>query len=850
MTLTAGTKLGPYQIVSAIGAGGMGEVYKATDTRLDRTVAIKVLPEHLAQSPERRERFEREAKAISQLNHPNICTLHDLGRQDAIDFLVMEYIEGETLAERLAKGSLPRDHALAYGAQIADGLGKAHRAGIVHRDLKPANVMLTKPGVKLLDFGVAKLMETESASDDSNAPTLQKDLTRERAIVGTPRYMAPEQLAGGNIDARTDIYAFGLVLREMLTDRTEPPPAIARVLSKCLAEDPDERWQTAHDLADELRWIASKSSHVGPTAATSPRRLNALATAGVTVAILASAVWWFRPVPGGDSPRSAVHFRVDLPDNRSVLPGGYSPTIALCRDGEHLLVRVDGDRLYLRSMHRPEAEAVPGTDDATVPFFSWDGATIAFYQSGEFRKVPLTGGASTKICEAPGLLSGASWGPNGVIVFSAGASGLWKVSAEGGVPEPLTTKGEGDIRHRWPQFLPGGETVLFTLESTSGFRPALVSLATGEYRVLEEAGLGRGARFLNSGHIVYAEEGVLYALAFDSERLEIQGRSVPVLEGVYIEPDSGLAYFTSSETSLSYVSDPGPRGEHQLLLVDRSGAAEPLVDEKDFFRSPRYSPDGTKIAVGSGNQGRHLWVYDLQTGARDRLTSTGLNAQPVWTPDGNRIAFARLYVTILLKSVGTEGEDELHTSEHAMFPSSMTPDGATLAFYEFHSETRGDIWMLPLAGKAEPWLVTEAAEIMPRFSPDGGYVAYASNETGRFEIYVKPYPEPGEKVPVSSGGGTEPIWSPDGRELFYRNGDTMMVVTVEREPSFHTTRAEEMFSASYVTGNVSITYDVAPDGQHFAMIDRGTAGDLVGDLYVVTDWSTELEKLVPTDNGR
>jgi serine/threonine-protein kinase len=441
-----------------------------------------------------------------------------------------------------------------------------------------------------------------------------------------------------------------------------------------------------------------------------------------------------------------------------------------------------------------------------------------------------------------------------VIVFSAGASGLWKVSAEGGVPEPLTTKGEGDIRHRWPQFLPGGETVLFTLESTSGFRPALVSLATGEYRVLEEAGLGRGARFLSSGHIVYAEEGVVYALAFDSERLEIQGRSVPVLEGVYIEPDTGLAYFTSSETSLSYVSDPGPRGEHQLLLVDRSGAAEPLVDEKDFFRSPRYSPDGTKIAVGSGNQGRHLWVYDLQTGARDRLTSTSLNGQPVWTPDGNRIAFARLYVTILLKSVGTEGEDELHTSEHAMFPSSMTPDGATLAFYEFHSETRGDIWMLPLAGKAEPWLVTEATEITPRFSPDGGYVAYASDETDRFEIYVKPYPEPGEKVPVSSGGGTEPVWSPDGRELFYRNGDSMMVVTVEREPSFHTTRAEEMFSASYVsmedTGNVSITYDVAPDGQHFAMIDRGTAGDLVGELYVVTDWSSELERLVPTDNGR
>ena len=717
MTLTAGTKLGPYQIVSAIGAGGMGEVYKATDTRLDRTVAIKVLPEHLAQSRERRERFEREAKAISQLNHPNICTLYDLGRQDGIDFLVMEYIEGETLADRLAKGGLPRDQALAYGAQIADGLGKAHRAGIVHRDLKPANVMLTKPGVKLLDFGVAKLMESESPSDDSNAPTLQKDLTRERAIVGTPRYMAPEQLAGGNVDGRTDIYAFGLVLREMLTDRTEPPPAIARVLSKCLAEDPDERWQTAHDLADELRWIALRPRDAGPTAASSPRSFFAFVTAGVIVAILASAVWWFRPVLEGGSSRSPVHFRVDLPENRSVAPRGYSPSMALSRDGEHLLVRavgVDGSPLYLRSMREPEAEVVPGTDGAKAPFFSWDGTTIAFFQRGEFRKVPRTGGASTRICDAPALLSGASWGPNGVIVFSSGASGLWKVSEAGGVPEPLTTKGEEEVRHRWPQFLPNGETVLFTVESTSGFHPALVSLATGEYRVLDKAGLGRAARFLSSGHIVYAEDGVLYAVAFDLERLEVQGRPSPVREDVYIDPDSGLAYFTSGETSLSYVSHAGQSGEHQLLLVDRSGDAEPLVDEKDFFIAPRFSPDGMKIAVGSGNRGRDLWIYDLKTGARDRLTSTSLNAQPVWTPDGNQIAFGRRYVKLLLKSVGTEREEELHASANAMVPSSWTPDGSTLAFYEFHPETNGDIWMLPLDGEAQP----------------------SSNQTGDYEVYL------------------------------------------------------------------------------------------------------------------
>ena len=583
MTLTAGTKLGPYQIVSAIGAGGMGEVYKATDTRLDRTVAIKVLPEHLAQSRERRERFEREAKAISQLNHPNICTLYDLGRQDGIDFLVMEYIEGETLADRLAKGGLPRDQALAYGAQIADGLGKAHRAGIVHRDLKPANVMLTKPGVKLLDFGVAKLMESESPSDDSNAPTLQKDLTRERAIVGTPRYMAPEQLAGGNVDGRTDIYAFGLVLREMLTDRTEPPPAIARVLSKCLAEDPDERWQTAHDLADELRWIALRPRDAGPTAASSPRSFFAFVTAGVIVAILASAVWWFRPVLEGGSSRSPVHFRVDLPENRSVAPRGYSPSMALSRDGEHLLVRavgVDGSPLYLRSMREPEAEVVPGTDGAKAPFFSWDGTTIAFFQRGEFVK------SHERVARRLGSATRRRFSPRELGSERCDCLFLGRVRSVESVGgwSSQSLDDEGPFATAGLSFCPT-ETVLFTVESER-IPPRARFLATGEYRVLDKAGLGRAARFLSSGHIVYAEDGVLYAVAFDLERLEVQGRPSPVREDVYIDPDSGLAYFTSGETSLSYVSHAGQSGEHQLLLVDRSGDAEPLVDEKDFFIAP------------------------------------------------------------------------------------------------------------------------------------------------------------------------------------------------------------------------------------------------------------------------
>ena len=373
-----------------------------------------------------------------------------------------------------------------------------------------------------------------------------------------------------------------------------------------------------------------------------------------------------------------------------------------------------------------------------------------------------------------------------------------KVSADGGAPETLTTKAEDEIRHRWPQFLPDGNTILFTVESTTGYRPALASLATGDYRILEDAGLGRRARFLSSGHIAFAEQGAIYAFGFDPDRLVVEGRPVPVHDGVYTSAISGLPYFTASDKSLAYMSDFGEGYERQLLRVDRSGDSVPLIAEKGYFRNLRFSPDGAKLATAVRSEtGQDVWIYDLATGARDRMTSTGLNNGPVWAPDGTQIAFAQDFVKILLRSVGTDRDELLHESAHAMFLSDWTPDGTTLAFYEFHPETGADIWMVSRQGDAKPWMVTEAQETVPRFSPDGRFIAWASDETGRSEIYVQPYPGPGEKVPISSGGGDAPVWSPDGRELFYRNGNALMVVDVDTEPTFTPSRPRELLTGSY-----------------------------------------------------
>ena len=432
-----------------------------------------------------------------------------------------------------------------------------------------------------------------------------------------------------------------------------------------------------------------------------------------------------------------------------------------------------------------------------------------------------------------------------------------KVSAKGGTLEPLTRPAEGKRSHRWPQFLPNGKTLLFTVDTSDGFRPALLSMEMGEYRIVEELGTGRGARYLDSGHIVLAAEGQLLAARFDLDRLEVASRPVPVHDGIHTAPDSGLAYFTTSEEGdLLYLSAGVQSRDRRLVLVDRSGNARALFEERGDFRTVRFSPDGEKIAVTRSNSERRnldVWIYDVTTGRRDRLTTAGAR-QAIWSPDGTRVAFTGGRGgagSFLVKRVGGDVEEELVATGGHSFLGSWAPDGSALAYFEMHPETQGDLWVLNLDGATDPWLATEFSEITPRFSPDGRWLAYASEETGGYEIYVRPYPEPGARALISTDGGVDPVWSRDGRELFYRNGRAMMVVSIETEPSFSASRPQQLFTGPYLStdetvGAIKDHYDISPDGEHFLMIEMGpTQRD--SEIHLILDWSEKLERLIPTE---
>ena len=874
-----GRSLGSYRIVDKIGEGGMGEVYRARDERLDREVAIKVLPEHLARDPERRERFEREARAVSSLNHPNICTLHDIGEHDGVDFIVMEYIQGETLARRLDYGALPLDRALQIGVQIGDALDKAHRRGIVHRDLKPGNIMLTNDGAKLLDFGLAKSIAPDDDASVSVLPTEDNPLTTEGTLLGTVQYMAPEQLEGKEADARTDVFAFGAVLYEMLTGKrafegtsraslisaimsSDPrppsdihvgsPPALDRTVAKCLAKDPEKRWQTARDLVDELQWIDSDGA-AEATGLAKPQ-FRRVALGALIGAMLVSVVMWFI-WPETITTQAPARLHLSLPDGQEI-GSVWNPSFVFSPDGSQLVycARQTGAsrQLHIRPIDGFEARPLAGTEGSDMPFFSPDGGWVGYYSRGKLWKLSLAGGAPVKICDISQFVVGASWGADGTIVFGVVGLGLMKVPAAGGSPEPLTKLQEGE-EHWWPQFLPDGNAIVFTAETRSGFHPAIASLETGEHRVLEEVGAGRVARYVPSGHIVLAEGGQLLAVPFDAERLQSTGAAISVLEGLHTSPTSRLAYFAVSNSgALAYLPGGQAEVERQLVVVDRQGKGTPIVDERGNFMSPRYSPDGTKVAVerfeGSGR--RTIWVFDLVSGARIRLTTGGENGMPIWTPDGDRITFWSDYETIQSKVVGADSADELHKSSHPKFPASWTPGGEELVFFEFHPETRSDIWVLSADGRARPWIATEFSEGFPQLSPDGRWLAYISNESGRYEVYVQDYAAAGEKITVSTDGGYEPLWSPDGQELFYRIGERVMAVSFQTEPVFRSNRPQEIFKGPYVTGAtisaVATTYDVTPDGEHFLMIEGGEEEE-ANQLNLVLNWFEELKRLSPVE---
>jgi len=911
MTILPGTRLGPYEMLSPIGAGGMGEVYRARDTRLDRIVAIKVLPSHLADRPELRERFEREARTIASLNHPHICALYDIGHQDGIDFLVLEYLEGETLAQRLLKGSLPLEQVLQYAIEIADALDKAHRKGITHRDLKPGNVMVTKSGTKLLDFGLAKLQqEAAPATPVADLPTMTHAITGEGTILGTLQYMAPEQVEGktDEIDARTDIFAFGALVYEMATGRkafegktsasvmakileVDPPPmaslqpmtppALDRAVKKCLAKEPEKRWQAASDVCDELKWIAEGGSQAGlaqPAAAKGIRSLGRwgliLGAGALLLAAVASlATWHLKP----SLPQPVSRFTITLPPGQQLAGLDSGPALALSPDGTHLAyVATQGgtQQIYLRAMDSLEATPVSGTQGAVEPFFSPDGQWLGFFADSKLKRISVSGGAATVLGDAA-YPHAASWGGKDVIAFSSDNSPVLQLLAEAGsTPGTLTPlKVKGEFLRRWPELLPGGKAVLFsTSANNANWTNAQVGVqivGSDERRNLIQG--GTNPHFAASGHLVYAQAGNLMAVVFDPQRLTATGAAIPVEQGILQSIGNGYAQYSISATgTMVYVPGSVQARERKLAWVSRNGTEQPLSAPARDYEFPRISPDGRRVAVSIVDQETQVWLYDLTRNTLTRLTFEGnFNNTPAWTPDGKRITFesSRAGPTNIFWQLadGSGGLERLTNNEYLNAPTSWSPDGQVLAFHEINPTTQRDIWVLrmgdpsPGSGQAlsagsaqvrqpQPFLRTPFNEADPRFSPDGRWLAYESDQSGRQEIYVQPFPGPGGKWQISTDGGSEPVWNRNGRELFYRSGDKMMAVDIATQTGFTAGTPRMLFQGPYEKAPIPVSdYDISPDGQRFLMVKSSEQTQAAPtQINVVLNWFEELKQKVPT----
>jgi serine/threonine-protein kinase len=891
-----GTTISHYKIIEKIGQGGMGEVYRAEDTNLSREVAIKVLPEQFTKDPQRLARFEREAKLLASLNHPNIAAIYGLEEADGVRFLSLELVEGETLAERVAKGPVPVDEAFDLCRQIAEGVEAAHEKGVIHRDLKPPNVKLTPEGkIKILDFGLAKAFEEETpVTDIPQSPTLTEEMTRAGVILGTAAYMSPEQAKGKPVDKRADVFAFGAVLYELLTGKrafegetiaetiaavlkSEPdleklpsdtPWRIKELLEDCLQKNPQER---PHDISHA--WLQVKKalkepvtalpmSDEGAARAAHWKRGIAWSLTGLTILIAALILWNLRttaPTTSTSTP-PVVRSLVALPDDLRIADLSRG-VVALSPDGTHLAYAATRDgttMLFLRAMDQLEAQPITGTEDGSFPFFSPDGQWLGFFADAKLKKVLVSGGASVILSDVPSAYSSASWGvPETIVLTPFSNSILFQVSAEGGTLQPLTTldSANSENTHVLPQILPDTRRVLFTVVSPRNSQIVVQSLETKERRVVLEG--VTGARYVPTGHLVYPQEGTLMAVAFDVEQLEVKGSPIPILQGV-IEagPPSLLPHFAFSDTgTLVYLStDTDPDQGRTLVWVDRGGAEEPLEVPPRSYSFPRLSSDGQKVVTNTdwNDINSNLSVYDIRRDAWTQLTFEG-GRFPVWTPDGKRIVFGSHRFgpqdMFWKPADGTGAAERLSESALNHTPHSLSPDGKSLAFSELHPTSSGDIWVLPLEGERTPWpfLQTPSNETGVVFSPDGHWVAYRSNESSRQEIYVQPFPSTGAKWLISTEGGEEAAWARSGEELFYRNGDQMMAVDITTEPTFTHGNPKLLFEGPYVKAGFSSAYDVTPDAQRFLMIKESEQQLAVTELNVVLNWFEELKRLVPTN---
>jgi serine/threonine protein kinase/Tol biopolymer transport system component len=879
MGLPTGTKLGPYEIQSPLGAGGMGEVYRARDTRLERTVAVKILPAQFSSDPVRKQRFEREAKTISSLNHPHICVLYDVGHHDGMDFLVMECVEGETLAKRLEKGPLPLDQVLKYGAQIADGLDKAHRSGVVHRDLKPGNIMLTPTGAKLLDFGLAK-----PAAAPVSAATLTAvrtaPVTEEGTIVGTFQYMSPEQVEGKEVDGRSDIFSLGAVLYEMVTGKRafegksqlsvasailekepEPisavkpmtPPALDRCIRRCLAKEPERRWQNAGDLASELQWIAETGSQAGvagrvPAGRSSRERAAWLLAATLSMLLIgAVAAWW----QASNRRPPAMYFHTSVPFAANDL--------ALSPDGRTVVMvaytqQATNYMLWTYEVGGHRTNSLDGTQGVTYPFWSPDGKFIGFFADGKLKKVEVSGGRPEVLCDAPNGRGGA-WNRDGVILFTPEAvGGLFRVSSSGGSPVEMTKPDMSRFEqsHRWPVFLPDGRHFLYLGANFGGkteYNAIFIgSLDSQERRLLVST--SANVAYAEPGYLLYLRDRTLVAQTFDRRRYVLNGEPHTLSDEVLYTPLVGRAVFSASSGEVLITQTGKGASLSHLTWFDRSGSPTGTVGAPGSYNNIRLSPDGRRVATDQTDlDGRRtdIWAHELAGSAAARLTfDLGNDQTPVWSPDAEQIVFisnqtgrSQLY---LKNADGSGSEEEVaDLGASSGNPWDWSRDAKYILFRKAN-----ELWYLSWPGReAKPlsqakWTVRNA-----QFSPDGRWMAYASNETGSWEIYVSPFPGVKGKWQVSSAGGQEPRWRQDGKELFYLSPDgKMMAAAVTTGASFKAGSPVALFQTHRrqpVSSQDQFSYDVRADGQKFLVITKVDEAN-AAPLSVLLNWASEIEK--------
>lgn len=845
MNVTSGSRLGPYEIVARLGAGGMGEVWSAIDTRLDRRVAVKILPAELARDAEFKLRFEREARTISQLSHPNICTLFDVGE----DFLVMELLEGETLADRIARGALPMADVLRYGLQIAEALGKAHRMGIVHRDLKPANVMITRSGAKLLDFGLAK---SSATIIDIDAATQHKPLTREGTILGTFQYMAPEQLEGNEADARTDIFAFGAVLYEMATGQRafdgktktslialivsgEPkplremqpltPPAFEHVVARCLNKDPEERWQSAQDIAGELRWAATTEAELPARRSKRAVLLPWAVTAAVVLAATAAVAVHRLRAP---APRVSWSDIAPPPDLRIASPPDRGGS-AIAPDGNRVLISgIDsqgGLRLYLRDLRKGDIRPIADTHGAGFPFWSPDSRSIAFFAEGKLKRIEIDGTRATVIAsDVDGR--GGTWAPDGTIVFAASStSGLSRVRATGGVPEVLIERRGDQNSLRFPWFLPDGKHFLFVAQ---GDRDRGIHVASLDGRLNRKLIDAEDSGVFSGSSILFLREGALFAQELDPGNFEPTGEPRQIASGV-----GGKSAFASSGLSVSLAGDVLFPAEFApktaLVWRDRAGAIlRSLVTERMLYE-PAFSPDEKRIVATSDDPPDSLWEVDLERGRSKRLSGGDSRATTsAWSHDGTRIALqssAAGKPALAVLPVSGGKIQILTTTAQTLYPESWSLDDTFLVLNGPGPNARDfDLWALSLVDrKVRPLLSSRANEARLQFSPDGRFVSYSSDETGRAEIFVRSWPLSEDKWQVSTDGGDQAYWRGDGKELFYLAPDGKLM-SVAIQPGAPISFADPVILFQTPLSLVSITgnrnqYLATRDGQRFLLLE-------------------------------